>query len=188
MSTPDDLDLEAQQTTALLALDAADSSEALEAFYRAWLSPSGATTRLKRGIGRLPTDQRAAFGKNVNALHAELETRFQQRREVIKTRELAERIAAEARDVTLPARPRPAGAYHPVTLVMREVLDVFQRMGFSVFESPHVETDDYNFGLLNMPADHPARDMQDTFYLDNERLLRTHTLSLIHISEPTRPY
>ena len=175
MSTPDDLDLAAQQTTALHALDAADSSEALEAFYRAWLSPSGATTRLKRGIGRLPTDQRAAFGKNVNALHAELETRFQQRREVIKTRELAERIAAEARDVTLPARPRPAGAYHPVTLVMREVLDVFQRMGFSVFESPHVETDDYNFGLLNMPADHPARDMQDTFYLDNERLLRTHT-------------
>ncbi len=175
MSTPDDLDLAAQQTTALHALDAADSSEALEAFYRAWLSPSGATTRLKRGIGRLPADQRAAFGKNVNALHAELETRFQQRREVIKTRELAERIAAEARDVTLPARPRPAGAYHPVTLVMREVLDVFQRMGFSVFESPHVETDDYNFGLLNMPADHPARDMQDTFYLDNERLLRTHT-------------
>ncbi|MBK8693520.1 MAG: phenylalanine--tRNA ligase subunit alpha [Deltaproteobacteria bacterium] len=175
MSTPDDLDLAAQQTTALHALDAADSSEALEAFYRAWLSPSGATTRLKRGIGRLPTDQRAAFGKNVNALHAELETRFQQRREVIKTRELAERIAAEARDVTLPARPRPAGAYHPVTLVMREVLDVFQRMGFSVFESPHVETDDYNFGLLNMPADHPARDMQDTFYLDGERLLRTHT-------------
>jgi len=175
MSTPDDLDLAAQQTTALHALDAADSSEALEAFYRAWLSPSGATTRLKRGIGRLPADQRAAFGKNVNALHAELETRFQQRREVVKTRELAERIAAEARDVTLPARPRPAGAYHPVTLVMREVLDVFQRMGFSVFESPHVETDDYNFGLLNMPADHPARDMQDTFYLDNERLLRTHT-------------
>jgi len=175
MSTPDDLDLAAQQTTALHALDAADSSEALEAFYRAWLSPSGATTRLKRGIGRLPADQRAAFGKNVNALHAELETRFQQRREVVKTRELAERIAAEARDVTLPARPRPVGAYHPVTLVMREVLDVFQRMGFSVFESPHVETDDYNFGLLNMPADHPARDMQDTFYLDNERLLRTHT-------------
>ena len=175
MSTPDDLDLAAQQATALHALDAADSSEALEAFYRAWLSPSGATTRLKRGIGRLPTDQRAAFGKNVNALHAELETRFQQRREVVKTRELAERIAAEARDVTLPPRPRPVGAYHPVTLVMREVLDVFQRMGFSVFESPHVETDDYNFGLLNMPADHPARDMQDTFYLDNERLLRTHT-------------
>ncbi|TAK24039.1 MAG: phenylalanine--tRNA ligase subunit alpha [Myxococcaceae bacterium] len=175
MSTPDDLDLAAQQTTALHALDAADSSEALEAFYRAWLSPSGATTRLKRGIGRLPAEQRAAFGKNVNALHAELETRFQQRREVIKTRELAQRIAAEARDVTLPARPRPAGAYHPVTLVMREVLDVFQRMGFSVFESPHVETDDYNFGLLNMPADHPARDMQDTFYLDHERLLRTHT-------------
>jgi len=175
MSTPDDLDLAAQQTTALHALDAADSSEALEAFYRAWLSPSGATTRLKRGIGRLPADQRAAFGKNVNALHAELETRFQQRREVVKTRELAQRIAAEARDVTLPARPRPAGAYHPVTLVMREVLDVFQRMGFSVFESPHVETDDYNFGLLNMPADHPARDMQDTFYLDHERLLRTHT-------------
>jgi phenylalanyl-tRNA synthetase alpha chain len=175
MSTPDDLDLAAQQTTALHALDAADSSEALEAFYRAWLSPSGATTRLKRGIGRLPADQRAAFGKNVNALHAELETRFQQRREVIKTRELAARIAAEARDVTLPPRPRPVGAYHPVTLVMREVLDVFQRMGFSVFESPHVETDDYNFGLLNMPADHPARDMQDTFYLDGERLLRTHT-------------
>jgi len=175
MSTPDDLDLAAQQTTALHALDAADTSEALEAFYRAWLSPSGATTRLKRGIGRLPADQRAAFGKNVNALHAELEARFQQRREVVKTRELAERIAAEARDVTLPPRPRPVGAYHPVTLVMREVLDVFQRMGFSVFESPHVETDDYNFGLLNMPADHPARDMQDTFYLDGEGLLRTHT-------------
>ena len=175
MSNPDDLDLAAQQTTALLALDAADSSEALEQFYRTWLAPSGVTTRLKRGIGRLPTDQRAAFGKNINALHTELETRFHQRREVIKTRELAARIAAEARDVTLPPRPRPVGSYHPVTLVLREVLDVFQRMGFSVFESPHVETDDYNFGLLNMPADHPARDMQDTFYLDGERLLRTHT-------------
>ena len=175
MTTPDDLDLAAQQSTALRALDAADSSEALEAFYRAWLAPSGVTTRLKRGIGRLPAEQRAAFGKDVNALHTELELRFHQRREVVKTRELAARIAAEARDVTLPPRPRPAGAYHPVTLVMREVLDVFQRMGFSVFESPHVETDDYNFGLLNMPADHPARDMQDTFYLDGERLLRTHT-------------
>ncbi|MDB4932182.1 MAG: Phenylalanine--tRNA ligase alpha subunit [Myxococcaceae bacterium] len=175
MSTPDDLDLAAQQTTALQALDAADSSEALEQFYRAWLAPSGVTTRLKRGIGRLPAEQRAAFGKDVNALHTLLETTFQGRRESIKTRELAARIAAEARDVTLPPRPRPAGAYHPVTLVMREVLDVFQRMGFSVFESPHVETDDYNFGLLNMPADHPARDMQDTFYLDGERLLRTHT-------------
>jgi phenylalanyl-tRNA synthetase alpha chain len=175
MSTPDDLDLAAQQATALQALDAADSSEALEQFYRAWLAPSGVTTRLKRGIGRLPADQRAAFGKDVNALHTLLETGFQQRRESIKTRELAARIAAEARDVTLPPRPRPAGSYHPVTLVMREVLDVFQRMGFSVFESPHVETDDYNFGLLNMPADHPARDMQDTFYLDGERLLRTHT-------------
>lgn len=175
MTTPDDLDLAAQQSTALRALDAADSSEALEAFYRAWLAPSGVTTRLKRGIGRLPPERRAAFGKDVNALHTELESRFHQRREGVKTRELAARIAAEARDVTLPPRPRPAGAYHPVTLVMREVLDVFQRMGFSVFESPHVETDDYNFGLLNMPADHPARDMQDTFYLDDERLLRTHT-------------
>ncbi len=175
MSTPDDLDLAAQQANALQQLDAAETSDAIEDFYRAWLAPSGATTKLKRGIGRLAPADRASFGKNVNALHTLLEERFQQRREHVKTRELAARILAEARDVTLPARPRPTGGYHPVTLVMREVLDVFQKMGFSVFESPHVELDEFNFGLLNMPENHPARDMQDTFYLDTERLLRTHT-------------
>jgi phenylalanyl-tRNA synthetase alpha chain len=175
MSTTDEMNIDAQRASALAALEAAGDHDAIEQWYRAWIAPSGAITRMKKGIGKLPAAERAGFGKNINALDAELTTRFQQQRETVKLRELAARIERERKDVSLPARPRLVGGYHPVTLALREILGVFKQMGFAVFEAPHVELDEFNFTLLNMPPDHPARDMQDTFYINERLLLRTHT-------------
>lgn len=149
----------------------------LEGFYREHLAPSGKATAWKREIGKVPVDQRRAFGQAVNEVTSELVTAFENRRNELKLKDMAERIAAQATDVTLPGRPRRYGGYHPSTLAVREVVGVFQRMGFLPFESAHVELDRNNFEYLNMPPDHPARDMQDTFYFSDDILLRTHTSS-----------
>ena len=96
----------------------------------------------------------------------------------IQAAELAARNAAEAVDITMPAKTRAMGGLHPITLVKNQIIDVFAGMGFEIFEGPEIEDDDHNFTRLNVPKNHPARDMQDTFYLSDELLLRTHTSSV----------
>ncbi|NUN16220.1 MAG: phenylalanine--tRNA ligase subunit alpha [Myxococcales bacterium] len=149
----------------------------LESFYREHLAPSGKATNWKREIGKVPVEERRAFGQAVNEVTSELLAAFETRRDLLKLKDIAETIAAQATDVTLPGRPLRVGGFHPSTLAVREVSGVFQRMGFMPFESAHVELDRNNFEYLNMPPDHPARDMQDTFYFSEDILLRTHTSS-----------
>src|SRR5262249_42949787 len=123
-----------------------------------------------------PAADRARLGRAANEVKRALEEGFAARQEEVKQRELAAALAAERVDVTLPGRPVDAGKLHPITQVLRDVGRIFGGMGFQIFDGPEVETDEYNFGLLNMPEGHPARDMWDTFYTTVPNLiLRTHT-------------
>jgi phenylalanyl-tRNA synthetase alpha chain len=160
---------------AVRALELAADMDALHEWQHKYLAPSGIVTGWKRSIGKVSADQRRAFGAKVNESAAKLEAAYGVHAERIKLVDLKRRLAEEAIDVTLPPRSRRTGAYHPSTLMLREIYAVFAELGFRVFESPHVELDELNFQLLNIPPHHPARDMQDTFYVSEEVLLRTHT-------------
>lgn len=127
------------------------------------------------GMKDLPKEERPAFGKIVNEYKQSTEEKFEQRAEVVKQMEMEEKYAKERIDITMPGKGYKAGALHPITLVKNELIDIFSGMGFNVFEGPEIETDYYNFTALNTPKDHPARDMQDTFYLAENLLLRTQT-------------
>ena len=127
------------------------------------------------GMRDLPKEERPAFGKTVNELKEKIEALFAAREEELRQKELEARYAAEQVDVTMPGRKRVQGSLHPVTLVKNQLIDIFAGMGFEIFEGPETETEYYNFTALNTPADHPSRDMQDTFYLGGDLLLRTQT-------------
>ncbi len=120
-------------------------------------------------------EDRPAFGKLVNEYKQTLEGMFEEREVVVRQMEMEKKYAAERIDITMPGKKYKAGALHPITLVKNELIDIFAGMGFKVFEGPEIETDYYNFTALNTPKDHPARDMQDTFYLAENLLLRTQT-------------
>jgi phenylalanyl-tRNA synthetase alpha chain len=168
-------DLEQYRNEALSALNGVTDTKSAEEWYRVHLARSGRVASLKKQIGQAAQEERPAFGTMINNVAAQLEAAFKARQEEVKTARLAEQMMSEAIDVTLPPRPRRVGGYHPVTLMLREVYSVFASMGFTVFDSPHVELDEYNFQLLNIPPYHPARDMQDTFFVSPEVVLRTHT-------------
>lgn len=160
---------------ALAALAQVNNHLGLEEWYRRHLAPAGEATRWRRQIGLLPKEERPEFGAMTNNVVVELQEAFTAKQEQVKVLALAERITAEAVDVTLPTRPRQVGGLHPVSLMLREIYDIFRLMGFAVFDTPHVELEKFNFQLLNIPPYHPARDMQDTFWVSDEVLLRTHT-------------
>ena len=123
----------------------------------------------------MPADQRPQMGKLINELKNKVQAQYDEAAKRVQAAELAARNAAETVDITLPAKTRPVGGLHPLTLVRNEIIDAFAGMGFSVFEAPEIDDDDHNFTRLNVPKDHPARDMQDTFYLNGDLLLRTQT-------------
>ena len=158
----------------------ADSSAALEQIRVGVLGKKGELTALLRGMGKLPPEERPKAGQRVNEVRAELEGALEAKGEEIKAREKAARLEAEAVDVTLPGPARGAGSLHPMNIALERMIDIFVGMGYEVVEGPEVEYDHYNFELLNLPKNHPARDAQDTFYIDDNIVLRTH-LSLIHI-------
>jgi phenylalanyl-tRNA synthetase alpha chain len=142
-----------------------------------YLGDKGALTALLRGIGQLPKDERPAAGQAINAAKRALETRLAETTERLRAAGLDSMLEAERVDVTLPGRPRAVGNLHIVTQTMRTVVDTFAQMGFTVVEGPEIELDYYNFTLLNIPPGHPARSMQDTFYVagSDDLVLRTHT-------------
>jgi phenylalanyl-tRNA synthetase alpha chain len=133
---------------------------------------------LKGGLGKMAPAERQAFGKRVNELASAIEEGLERARRSLAEKVLVQRLEAEWLDPTLDMGRRPAGNLHPLTRIQYEVEDVFTSMGFQVLDGPLVETDYFNFEALNIPADHPARDMQDTFYLEDGNLLRTHTSSI----------
>ena len=169
-------ELEGLHNEAAAALEAAATRAETEAWYADFLGRKGRMTALLRGLGQLPKEERPAVGETANRIKIALEGALQQRQEAIEQDDMERALAAEGIDVTVPGRRPTVGKLHPTTATMREIVDIFVQMGFQVYDSPEVETDDMNFGLLNFPPDHPARDMQDTFFTTKKDvILRTHT-------------
>jgi len=162
--------IEEQRSEALAALDGAQDSSGLDEWNARYLGKKGQLTALFRGLGTLPPEERAQAGQAVNAAKTELEQAYNDARERISSSETAKRLQEEAVDVTLPGRPVHSGHLHIITQTTRDILRAFRDMGFQVYEGPDVELDIYNFELLNIPKEHPARSMHDTLYVD-DRLL-----------------
>lgn len=162
---------------AALAADAAAVTNAAElsAFWQKYLSKNGEVTGLTKGLRDVPKEDRPSAGKVINECKTWAEEQYQTLAAAVEQAELAARNTAEAVDITLPGTRRAAGTLHPITLVKNQIVDVFAGMGFEVFEGPEIEDDDHNFTRLNVPKNHPARDMQDTFYVAEDIVLRTQT-------------
>jgi phenylalanyl-tRNA synthetase alpha chain len=166
----------------------ASTSAELEAVRVRYLGRQGEITRLLRSLGSVPPAERPALGRRANELKAEIEAAVGERLEAAREAERRRRLAAARVDLTLPGRRPPVGTLHPLTRVQDEIVAIFMGLGFSVAEGPEIESDYYNFEALNIPRDHPARDMQDTFYLSEDTLLRTHTSPVqIRVMQAERP-
>ncbi len=150
-------------------------AQPLEQLRVSVLGKKGELTGILRGMGKLPPEERPIVGQLVNEVRAELEAAIEKRSAEIALREKEARLKAEALDVTLPGSDRSAGSLHPMNLALNRMIEIFVGMGYEVVEGPEVEYDHYNFELLNLPKNHPARDAQDTFYVDDNIVLRTHT-------------
>jgi phenylalanyl-tRNA synthetase alpha chain len=160
---------------ALQELKAAADHQAVEDIRVRYLGRKGVITQFLRNISELPADQRPAAGKQANQLKNRLDEAC---KEAIQKLDSAGETAAVGIDVSLPGRPAPSGSLHPITQINQRICDIFTQMGFDIAEGPEVELDYYNFEALNFPKDHPARDMQDTFFVSDEIVLRTHTSPL----------
>ena len=152
-----------------------NSKENLSAFWQDFLGKKGNIAELMKSLGTVAKEERPAMGKVINEFKVQVEEEYKALSEKMEQMELQARNAREAVDITLPAKKQPMGHLHPLTLVKNEMINVFAGMGFEVFEGPEIEDDDHNFTRLNVPKDHPSRDMQDTFYLEDDLLLRTQT-------------
>ena len=161
--------------SAVVELAKADSLEMLNDLRVKYLGKKGSLTSILRGLGALSAEERPRIGQIVNEIRAELEGVIEAKGAELKEAELTKRLASERIDVTLPGRQPSEGHRHPLTLTLERIKEIFMQLGFTVAEGPEVEQDYYNFELLNLPKDHPARDMQDSFYITEEILLRTHT-------------
>ena len=169
-------------------LAAIGETKAVRALYDLKMRFQSDLKGISGGMKDLPKEERPAFGKILNQFKTDVETIFEERAAVLKEEEMQKKNEAEKVDITLPGKMRKAGALHPITLVKNQLIDIFAGMGFKVFEGPEIETDYYNFTALNTPKDHPARDMQDTFYLSENLLLRTQTSAgQIRVMEKEKP-
>ena len=160
---------------ALAAVEEADGTQALGEVRVRFLGKSGEMTSLMKGLSALSKEERPEMGKLLNEARTEIEAALELKLAAASESEKAARLQAEAVDVTLPGRAPRTGTLHPITQVREDIVKVFLGMGFEVAEGPEIESDLYNFQLLNVPKDHPARDMQDTFYVNDSYVLRTHT-------------
>ena len=167
--------IKALHASALNDLAAAITLEAVEAVRVEALGRKGKLAELSKELGKLPPDQRGPQGKALNAAKQELESKIDAKKAALDAAALDARLESEWIDLTAPAPGIRPGSLHPVTQVQQELEELFRSLGFAVVDGPEVETEYYNFDALNIPADHPARDMQDTFWLEDGRLLRTHT-------------
>lgn len=157
-------------------LEKAAKTAVLEEWYRDTLGRKGAIYLMTRQVGQLSAEERPQFGKRINVIKNELEAAYEARLSALKTAELEDKIASSAIDVTLPGRPVTTGGLHIITKTLRDIYRIFGDMGFQIYRSPDVETDAYNYELLNFPPHHPAREMQDSFYTNKpDVILRTHT-------------
>ncbi len=166
----------ALRTEALSAIESSASSATLEEQRVAWLGKKGKLTEALKTLGQASPEERKTLGAALNQIKKDIEDAIDTRKNALFAAELGARLASEKIDVTLPAQHIPQGRIHPVTQVIDEITTIFAELGFNVAEGPDIETDEHNFDALNIPANHPARAMHDTFYMKTgNMLLRTHT-------------
>lgn len=147
----------------------------LEQAKAKYLGKEGNLTGLLKGLGKLSAEERPAAGARINHVKQAIEAALQQRRDMLQQNKLTQKLAAESLDVTLPGRGTSAGGLHPVTRTLERIEQLFHSLGFATTSGPEIERDFYNFTALNIPENHPARAMHDTFYIDPQHVLRTHT-------------
>ena len=183
----DQLDALEQQATTEIS-EASDAA-ALEQLRVGLLGKKGRISGVLGAMGKLPGSERPLVGQRANVLKTQVQSLLAERLAAVKQAAMAERIARESIDVTAPASGIPMGHRHPLITTTEEIVDLFLGLGYSVAEGPEVEKDHYNFTALNIPEDHPARDMQDTFYLQGDLLLRTHTspVQIRHLEQNLPP-
>ncbi len=160
---------------ALAKVEASTNLKELNDIRVAYLGKKGPITEVLRGMGKLSAEERPKMGALVNEVREQITEKLTAKQELLEKEEVEKRLASETIDVTLPGRPIKVGGPHPLTKVIEEIEDLFLGMGYSIAEGPEVEKDYYNFEALNLPKDHPARDMQDSFYITEDILLRTQT-------------
>ena len=178
--------IEATRADATERLARATTADEVEALRHELLGRSGRLTTLLRGLGEVPADERPAIGQLANTVRTEVEATIAQRLMELRAGDLEARLAAEAIDMSAPGRPRAIGHLHPMLTALRDLREIFHAYGFEVFEGPEIETEEFNFELLNIPPDHPSRDLWDTLYVAEPgsnppepaidgTILRTHT-------------
>ncbi|MBD8975793.1 phenylalanine--tRNA ligase subunit alpha [Veillonella magna] len=167
--------LDALQAEALAKISGCTSLQELQDVRVAYLGKKGAVTALLKGLGKLDKEERPKMGAMVNTVREALEAELSNVQVGLEAKALQARLDSERIDITLPGRTRRQGHLHPLTKVNEMIESFFMKMGYTVAEGPEIESDYYNFECLNLPADHPARDMQDSFYITDSVLLRTHT-------------
>ncbi|SDS13708.1 phenylalanyl-tRNA synthetase, alpha subunit [Paenibacillaceae bacterium GAS479] len=167
--------LEALRAEALQELQGVTGPQELSDLRVKYLGKKGALTEILRGMGALSAEERPVIGEVANSVRGAIEAVIEEKSAAFRRAETEERLRSETIDVTLPGSPLPAGAVHPLNKVAQEIEDIFIGMGYTIAEGPEVETDYYNFEALNLPKNHPARDMQDSFYITDEILMRTQT-------------
>ncbi|MBU1425616.1 MAG: phenylalanine--tRNA ligase subunit alpha [Gammaproteobacteria bacterium] len=160
---------------ALQSFAAIEDAAELENAKARYLGKEGSLTGLLKGLGKLSAEERPAAGARINQVKQQIEAALNAQRDAIQQRALNAKLAAESLDVTLPGRGTGVGGLHPVTRTLERIETLFHSIGYAVAEGPEIENDFYNFTALNIPADHPARAMHDTFYIDEQHVLRTHT-------------
>ncbi len=160
----------------------------LEQVKARYLGKEGSLTVLLKGLGKLSAEERPAAGVRINQVKQAIEAALQQRRDALQQNRLAQKLAAESLDVTLPGRGLSAGGLHPITRTLERIEGMFHSLGFATASGPEIERDFYNFTALNIPENHPARAMHDTFYIDPQHVLRTHTSPVqVHYMEAHQP-
>ena len=157
------------------ALGSIQKKDELAEFWQEYLSKKGKIPGLMKGLGGLTKEERPVVGKIINEFKVYAEEQYQNLRQKLDALELEEKNKKEAVDITLPPKMRPVGGLHPITVTKNDMVNVFAGMGFDIYEGPEIEDDDHNFTKLNVAKNHPARDMQDTFYVSEDIVLRTHT-------------
>lgn len=168
-------EIEKIKKIALDELTALETDVESKEFWQKYFSKSGEFSKMMMLLGKVEKEERPKLGAAINKAKSDVQTKYELKAKEIEDKELNERLEGEKIDISFPGKEQKLGTLHPITLVKNEICEIFSSIGFSVAEGPEIETDYYNFQLLNVPKDHPARDMQDTFYITDNFVLRTHT-------------